>query len=64
MQSSNAQHCLMAMIEKLRKFLNIRGHAGAFLTDLSKAFDYAYGFDTDAQNLFTLTLREENRGLR
>ena len=54
----------MAMIEKLRKFLNIRGHAGAFLTDLSKAFDYAYGFDTDAQNLFTLTLREENRGLR
>ena len=47
--------CLIAMIGKLCKFLNIRGHAGALPTDLSKAFDCAYGFDTDAQNSFTLT---------
>ena len=55
----DAQHCLMAMIEKWHKFLDIGGHAGALLTDLSKSFDcidhelfiaklHAYGFDTDA----------------
>ena len=30
----------MAMIEKWCKFLDIGSHAGALLTDLSKAFDY------------------------
>ena len=35
----NAQHCLMTMIEKWHKFLDIGGHAGALLTDLSKTFD-------------------------
>ena len=55
----NAQPCLMAMIEKWRKFLDIGGHAGALLTDLSKAVDcidheiliaklHAYGFDNEA----------------
>ena len=49
----------MAMIEKWRKFLGIGGHAGAFFTDLSKAFDFidhelliaklhACDFETDA----------------
>ena len=58
----NAQHCLMAMIEKWCKFLDIGGHAGALLTDLSEAFDcighellmakvHAYGFDSDALKL-------------
>ena len=35
----NAQHCLLAMIEKRRKTLNKGGETGAVLTDLSKAFD-------------------------
>ena len=58
----NVQHCLMAMIEKWLKFLDIGVHAGALLVDLSKAFDcidpelliiklHAYGFDTDALKL-------------
>ena len=29
-----AKHCLMAMIEKWRKLLDIGGHACALLTDL------------------------------
>ena len=35
----NAQHCLLAMIEKWRKTLDKGGERGAVLTDLSKAFD-------------------------
>ena len=70
----NAQHCLMAMNEKWPKFLDIEGHAGALLIDLSKASDcidhellivklHAYGFDTVALK-FVYSLREENRVLR
>ena len=62
----------MAMIDKWRKSLDTGLHAGAFLTDLSKAFDRndhkllvakinGYGFDTDALKFITPTLREKQR---
>ena len=35
----STQHCLLAMIEKLRKSLDSRGASAALLTDISKAFD-------------------------
>ena len=65
----------MAMIEKWRKLLDIRDHAGVLFTDLSKAFDcidhellipklHAYGFDTDALKCIYSHLKGENRGLR
>ena len=55
----DAQHCLMAVIEKWCKFLDIGVHAVALLTQLSKAFYcihnelliaklHAYGFEPDA----------------
>ena len=56
----NAQHCLLAMVEKWRKTLD-GGKTGAVLTDLSKAFDCidhnlliaklnAYGFEKQSIN--------------
>ena len=64
----------MAKVEKWRKFLDIGGHAGVLLTDISKAFDridhelliakLLMVLTLTRLNLFTLTLREENRGLR
>ena len=55
----NAQYALTVMIEKWKKSLDSKGHAGAVLMDLSKAFDTlnhelliaklgAYGFDKSA----------------
>ena len=55
----NTQQCLLLMIEKWKKALDNKKHAGAILTDLSKAFDCinhellmakldAYGFDKNA----------------
>ena len=52
----NAQHCLLTIVEKWCKTLGEGGETGAFLTDLSKAFDCidhnlliaklnAYGFE-------------------
>ena len=55
----NAQYALTSMIEKWKKSLDNKGHAGAVLMDLSKAFDTlnhelmiaklgAYGFENSA----------------
>ena len=55
----NTQHCLLLMIEKWKNALDKKKHAGAILTDRSKAFDCinhelliakleAYGFDKNA----------------
>ena len=35
----NAQHCLLALIEKYFEVLDERGYAGVLLTDFSKAFN-------------------------
>ena len=70
----NAQHCLVAMIEKWLEFLDIRVHGGALPTNLSKAFNcidhelsisklHAYGFDTDALKCTDSYLKGKNRGL-
>ena len=61
----NAQHCLLAMIEKWRKTLDKGGETGAVLTDLSKAFDCidhnlliakldAYGFEKQSIDFLRL----------
>ena len=58
----NAQHCLLAMLEKWKKAVDIKNVFGALLTDLSKAFDClphdiiiakfnVYGFSLPAVNL-------------
>ena len=71
----NAQHSLMPMIEKWRKFLDIGGHAGALLTDLSKAFDcidhellivklHAYGFDNVALKFIYSYLKGRKQGAK
>ena len=38
-KGTSAQHCLIVMLEKWKKAVDMKGCAGALLTDLSKAFD-------------------------
>ena len=38
-KGTSAQHCLVVMLEKLKKAVDMKGCSGALLTDLSKAFD-------------------------
>ena len=68
----SSQHCLIAMIEKWKKSLDIKGSFGVLLTALSKAFDCtphklviakpdAYGFDLKALTLVFNYLRIENK---
>ena len=58
----------MAMIEKWRKTLEIGGHAGTPITDLSQAFEcidhelliaklHSHGFDTDAPKFINSYLK-------
>ena len=58
----STQHCLLFMLENLKKALDTGLYTGVLLTDLSKAFESlshelliaklnAYGFPNDALNL-------------
>ena len=58
----STQHCLLVMLEKIKKALDNNRSCGAVFTDLSKAFDcirhdlliaklHAYNFDNSALNL-------------
>ena len=71
----NAQHCLMTMTEKWRKFLGVGGHAGAPLTYLSKIFNctdhelliaklHAYSFDTDVPKFIYSYLKERKQNTK
>ena len=69
----NAQHCLLAMVEKWRKTLDEGSETGAVLTDLSKSFDCidhdlliaklkAYGFEKQAINfLYSYLTKRKQR---
>ena len=71
----STQHCLLAMIEKLRKSLDSGGSSAALLTDLSKAFDclphdlliaklHAYGIKKGSLNLLFSYLKNRKQRVR
>ena len=71
----STQHCLLAMIKKLRKSLDSRGTSVAILTDLSKAFDcllhdlliakiHAYGIKKESLNLLFSYLENRKQRVR
>ena len=58
----STQHCLLAMIEKLRKILDSGGASAALLTDLSKAFD-CLPHDLLIAKLHAYRIKEESLNL-
>ena len=71
----NAQHCLLAMLEKWKKVVDTKKVFGALLTDLSKDFDClphdltiaklnAYGFSLPVLNLIQNYLANRKEELR
>ena len=71
----NAQHALLSPLEKWLISLDNKGHSGALLMDVSKAFDTlnhdlliaklnAYGFDKNALRLTRSYLTERWRGTK
>ena len=71
----STQHCLLAMIEKLRKSLDSGGSSAALLTDLSKAFDclphdlliaklHAYSIQNDSLTLLFFYLKNRKQTFR
>ena len=74
-QGYSKQHCLLIMTEKWRQCLDKGEISGAFLTDLSKAFDCllhdlfipklaAYGFDFDSLVFIQSYLSERQQRIK
>ena len=71
----STQHCLTVVLERWKKGLTYGNVAGAFLTDLSKAFDglnhelliaklQAYGFDDQALSYVYSYLSDRKQGTK
>ena len=71
-KNQSTQHCLAVLVEKWRKAIDHKQHAGGILTDLSKAFDclnhdlliaklHAYNFDENSLKLIYSYLSERKQ---
>ena len=71
-KNHSTEHCLLVMIEKMKKALDFQQCSGAVLTDLSKAFDClnhdlliaklsAYGFEDSALHLIYNYLKDRKQ---